>query len=60
MLIPRSQEPRYRTGGGVVIAGCGVTIITTLLTKWWAVKKNKKLDIQQELAGDVNPWRYAT
>jgi hypothetical protein len=30
------------------------------VAKWWATRKNKKLDAQQELTGDVNPWRYAT
>jgi hypothetical protein len=56
----RTQEPRYQTGGGVIIAGCGLTVVSCLVAKWWATKKNKKLDAQQELTGDVNPWRYAT
>jgi hypothetical protein len=56
----RSQEPRYQLGGGVIIAGCGLTVISCLIAKWWAERKNKKLDAQQELTGDVNPWRYAT
>jgi MFS family permease len=56
----RTQEPRYQTGGGVIIAGCGLTVVSCLVAKWWATRKNKKLDAQQELTGDVNPWRYAT
>jgi len=56
----RSQEPRYQTGGGVIIAGCGFTVLSCLVAKWWATRKNAKLDALQEVSGDVNPWRYAT
>lgn len=56
----RSQEPRYQTGGGVIIAGCGLTVISCLVARWWAMHKNKKLDALQEQTGDVNPWRFAT
>lgn len=56
----RGQEPRYETGGGLIIVGCGMTVFSCLLARWWAVRKNKKLDKQEEMTGVVNPWRFAT
>ncbi|KAF2162919.1 hypothetical protein M409DRAFT_26772 [Zasmidium cellare ATCC 36951] len=56
----RSQEPRYQTGGGVIIAGCGLVIVSCLVTRWWAMRKNKALERQQEASGVVNEWRFAT
>lgn len=44
----RSQEPRYETGGGVIIAGCGATILSCLVAKWWCRQKNKALDREAE------------
>ena len=55
-----SQEPRYQTGGGVIIAGCGFTIIACLLARWWAMRKNKQIQEVEDRTGLVNPWRYAT
>jgi hypothetical protein len=31
-----------------------------LIARWWAMRKNKKLEAQQDASGIVNPWRYAT
>ncbi|KJK68128.1 Major Facilitator Superfamily protein [Aspergillus parasiticus SU-1] len=56
----RSQEPRYQTGGGIIIAGCGLSVICCLITRWWCVRKNKKLDEAEAVSGDVTEWRYAT
>ncbi|KAK5056531.1 hypothetical protein LTR84_012062 [Exophiala bonariae] len=56
----RSQEPRYQTGGGIVIAGCGLTVIFCLLGKWWATRKNKAIEKEEERTGVLNPWRFAT
>ncbi|KAK5683242.1 hypothetical protein LTR17_000305 [Elasticomyces elasticus] len=56
----RNQEPRYALGGGVIIAGCAITVGSCFLLKWWAVKKNKALDREEERTGEVNPWRFAT
>jgi len=55
-----SQQPRYLTGGGVIIAGCGLTIVSCLVVRWWCVKKNKALDKLEEETGNVNTWRFAT
>ncbi|KAL4812523.1 major facilitator superfamily domain-containing protein [Aspergillus spinulosporus] len=55
-----SQEPRYQTGGGIIIAGCGLTAIFCLLARWWCVRKNKQLDEAEEATGNVTDWRYAT
>jgi hypothetical protein len=46
-----NQEPRYETGGGCIIAGCGLTIILCLATKWWCNKKNKDLIAKVERIG---------
>lgn len=56
----RSQEPLYQTGGGSIIAGTGLTIIACLVTRWWCMRKNKKLDERETQTGQVNSWRYAT
>ncbi|KAK6008107.1 hypothetical protein QM012_000010 [Aureobasidium pullulans] len=55
-----SQEPRYQTGGGVIIAGCGITILSCLITRWWCMRKNKALDKKETETGEVNSWRFAT
>ncbi|KAG9696083.1 major facilitator superfamily transporter, partial [Aureobasidium melanogenum] len=55
-----SQEPRYQTGGGVIIAGCGITILSCLVTRWWCIRKNKALDKKEAETGEVNSWRFAT
>ncbi|RYN66036.1 hypothetical protein AA0117_g11996 [Alternaria alternata] len=55
-----NQEPRYETGGGCIIAGCGLTIILCLATKWWCDKKNKDLTAKEEQTGVTNSWRFAT
>ncbi|KAG9764958.1 major facilitator superfamily transporter, partial [Aureobasidium melanogenum] len=55
-----SQEPRYQTGGGVIIAGCGMTILSCLVTRWWCIRKNKTLDKKEAETGEVNSWRFAT
>lgn len=56
----RSQEPRYQTGGGIIIAGCGLSIIACLVARWWAMRKNKALVEAENQTGIVNPWRFAT
>jgi len=56
----RTQEPRYQTGGGVLIAGCGLTIILILITKWYCARKNKILEERECVAGEPKGWRYAS
>ncbi|RTE81592.1 hypothetical protein BHE90_003917 [Fusarium euwallaceae] len=56
----RNQEPYYQTGGGAIIAGCGLTVILVLVTKWYCTKKNKALKEAEEAAGEPEGWRYAS
>ncbi|KAI7489341.1 major facilitator superfamily transporter [Hortaea werneckii] len=56
----RSQEPRYATGGGLMIAGCGLTVFAALLLRWWARRKNKQIHRREEQTGEVTTWRFAT
>ncbi|KAI8689505.1 MFS domain-containing protein [Fusarium sp. Ph1] len=56
----RNQEPYYQTGGGAIIAGCGLTVILVLVTKWYCAKKNKALKEAEEAAGEPEGWRYAS
>lgn len=53
------QAPRYETGGGILIAGCGLTVIFCLMTRWWCLRKNQELDQRTE-AGGGGEWRFAT
>jgi peptidoglycan/LPS O-acetylase OafA/YrhL len=56
----RSQEPRYQSGGGIIIAGCGLTVIFCLAGIWWAKRKNKAIEKEEERTGVLNPWRFIT
>lgn len=55
-----NQAPRYQTAGGVLIAGCGFTILFCLLARWWCMRKNKQLDQRESETGEVTEWRFAT
>ncbi|KAL2795263.1 major facilitator superfamily domain-containing protein [Aspergillus keveii] len=55
----RSQEPRYQTGGGIIIAGCGLTAIFCLAARWWCTRKNRQLDEAEAISGNVTEWRFA-
>ncbi|EXM08564.1 major facilitator superfamily domain-containing protein [Fusarium oxysporum II5] len=55
----RNQEPYYQTGGGVIIAGCGLVVVFVLITKWYVAKKNKALKAAEDAAGEPEGWRYA-
>lgn len=60
-FFPRSQEPFYRMGGGVILFGCFACVVSCILVKWWAIKKNKKLDEAEgwsEHSGNERGWRY--
>ena len=59
-LFLRSQEPRYQTVGGVIIAGCGLTVLFCLGARWWCGRQNKALDEAEGATGNVTGWRYAT
>ncbi|EJT71086.1 hypothetical protein GGTG_12107 [Gaeumannomyces tritici R3-111a-1] len=55
----RNQEPYYQTGGAAIIAGCGLTIIFVLGTKYYAIQKNKALKAAEDAAGEPEGWRFA-
>lgn len=60
-FFPRSQEPYYRMGGGVILFGCVACVVSAVLVRWRAVKLNKKLDETQgwsEHSGSERGWRY--
>jgi len=43
----RNQEPLYRLGGGLILFGCGATILTVLATRWRCNKLNRALDAKE-------------
>jgi hypothetical protein len=55
-----NQAPRYQTGGGIIIAGCGLSIISCLVVRWWCMRKNKELEKRLAETGDSSTWRYVT
>lgn len=54
------QAPRYEMGGGIIITGCGLSIICCMVVRWWVLRKNKELEKRQAETGDTNPWRFTT
>ncbi|KPI37082.1 putative transporter [Cyphellophora attinorum] len=54
------QAPRYVMGGGLLILGCALSIGLVILTRWYAMKKNKAIEKEEERTGVINPWRFAT
>lgn len=62
-FFPRSQEPFYRLGGGLILAGCAITVILCYWVKWRCQKFNKRLDEAEGYSpstGNERGWRYAT
>ena len=55
-----SQAPLYRTGGGVIIAGAVIVILSVLTIQWWLRRKNKQIDARESESGDHTTWRFAT
>ncbi|KAI1869712.1 uncharacterized protein JN550_005693 [Neoarthrinium moseri] len=53
-----NQAPRYQTGGGVIMVGCGVTVLSCLALRWWVARKNKQLEERQRETGEFNSWRF--
>ncbi|KAI0206138.1 major facilitator superfamily transporter [Astrocystis sublimbata] len=47
------QEPRYQTGGGIIITGIGAAIVMCVITRSWSVRKNKQLDAREAEIGDL-------
>lgn len=60
---PRAHEPYYRLGGGLVLVGCLLVVVSAGLAKWRATKLNRKLDEAEgwsENGGVERGWRYVT
>ena len=60
-FFPRSQEPYYRLGGGLILFGCLCTVLICYGVVWRAKKLNKKLDEQEgwsEHSGNERGWRF--
>ncbi|KAK5083812.1 hypothetical protein LTR05_006318 [Lithohypha guttulata] len=56
----RHQEPRYVMGGGLLILGCALSIAACLVIRWYAIKKNKALEKEEERTGVINHFRFQT
>ncbi|USP82062.1 vitamin H transporter [Curvularia clavata] len=56
----QNQAPRYQVGGGCIIVGAGLTVVFCLAAKWWAARKNKAIEREEERTGVVNTWRYVS
>ncbi|KAK8094915.1 hypothetical protein PG997_001600 [Apiospora hydei] len=60
---PRAQEPFYRLGGGLVLVGCLLVVVSAGLAKWRATKLNRKMDEAEgwlKQGGSERGWRYVT
>jgi hypothetical protein len=60
-FYPTSQEPYYRMGGGLLILGCALTVVSALLVMLRSKSLNKKLDQQEGWSpnsGVERGWRY--
>ncbi|KAM0743112.1 hypothetical protein ACQRIT_003289 [Beauveria bassiana] len=60
-FYPTSQEPYYRMGGGLLIMGCALVVVSALGVRWRAQSLNKRLDEAQGWtahSGVERGWRY--
>ncbi|KAM0335699.1 hypothetical protein ACHAQA_000749 [Verticillium albo-atrum] len=58
---PRAHEPYYRLGGGLVLVGCVLVIVSAGLARLRAQRLNKKLDVAEgwsEHSGVERGWRF--
>lgn len=63
-----NQAPLYKFGGALILFSIGMTIITVLVTRWYIIRLNKKLDIKEAEVNDERArigleakekgWRY--
>ncbi|ETI22878.1 hypothetical protein G647_04672 [Cladophialophora carrionii CBS 160.54] len=59
-LFPTSQEPLYRNGGLMIIAGCVMGILGCIVCRWYSIRLNKKLREEEERNNIPKGWRYVT
>lgn len=60
-FYPTSQEPYYRMGGGLLIMGCVLVVVSALAVRWRAQVLNKRLDESEGWtpdSGTQRRWRY--
>lgn len=58
---PRSHEPLYRMGGGLILVGCLFVVVSAGLARWRSQRLNKKLDEAEgwtKDSGVERGWRY--
>lgn len=65
----RNQEPLYQFGGALILFCIGMTIVTVLITRWYIIRLNRKLDADdaaenetraaQGLEPKEKGWRFA-
>jgi MFS family permease len=53
-----SQEPRYQTGGGIIMVGCGLSMIMCVVIRYMCKRKNKQLDKREQETGEVTNFRF--
>jgi hypothetical protein len=62
-LFPTSQEPLYQMGGGLILAGCALTLLVSVGIVYRLKKMNKKADEAEgwtEGCGRERGWRMRT
>uniref|UniRef100_A0A8H7K0Y8 Major facilitator superfamily (MFS) profile domain-containing protein n=1 Tax=Bionectria ochroleuca TaxID=29856 RepID=A0A8H7K0Y8_BIOOC len=62
-FFPTSQEPFYRLGGGCILIGCFLVVVSAVLAKWRAHVMNKRLDEAEGWtphSGNERGWRYVS
>lgn len=60
-FYPRSHEPYYRLGGGLILVGCLFVVVSAWLARWRARRLNKRLDEAEGWTpgcGVEKGWRY--
>ncbi|OGM49245.1 vitamin H transporter [Aspergillus bombycis] len=60
-FYPTSQEPFYRMGGGLVLMGCALVVLSAFAVNWRGRKLNKRLDEAEGWtmhSGNERGWRY--
>ncbi|KAG7527921.1 hypothetical protein FFLO_06517 [Filobasidium floriforme] len=48
----RNQEPLYRLAGGLLLVGCGASILSVLAVRWRVNRLNKVLDSQNDVENE--------
>ncbi|UNI25024.1 hypothetical protein JDV02_010732 [Purpureocillium takamizusanense] len=60
-FYPKRQAPYYRMGGGLVLMGCAIAVVSCFAIRWRSVRLNRKLDERQGWtpgSGMQRGWRF--